>query len=107
VRLLQHDLPPLSPETELVVYRVTQEALTNVARHSGAESVEVALEAGSDALRLSVTDRGRGMNGASPGSGITGMRERALLIGGRLRFASSPAGGTDVRLEVPLGAGKP
>ena len=103
VRRFAADLPRLSSETELVVYRVTQEALTNATRHSGAEAVEVALAADERRLVLSVTDDGRGMNGAAPGAGITGMRERALLVGGRLAFISPPAGGTTVRLEVPLG----
>jgi two-component system, NarL family, sensor histidine kinase UhpB len=101
VRRLQRDLPPLGSDTELVVYRVTQEALTNVARHSGAGSVEVALRAEEGLLVLSVADDGRGLDGAA-GAGITGMRERALLIGGRMRIVSPPPGGTTVRLEVPL-----
>jgi two-component system, NarL family, sensor histidine kinase UhpB len=102
VRRFQRDLPALSSEEELVVYRVTQEALTNVARHSGADAVEVALAADGRRLVLSVSDGGCGMNGAPAGTGITGMRERALLVGGRLALISPPRGGTTVRLEVPL-----
>ena len=109
-RRLQHDLPTLPAETELVVYRVTQEALTNVARHSRAGAVDIELVAAAGNLTLRIADRGRGMNGVSPGSGIRGMRERALLIGGKLRIASGPRGGTEVRLDVPLrgarGAGR-
>jgi two-component system sensor histidine kinase UhpB len=101
-RRFQHDLPTLSSEAELVVYRVTQEALTNVARHSGSDTVEVALAADARRVVLSVRDEGRGMDGAQPGSGITGMRERALLVGGRLALMSPPGGGTTVRLEIPL-----
>jgi two-component system sensor histidine kinase UhpB len=106
-RRLQHDLPSMPPEAELVVYRVTQEALTNVARHSGADAVDIELAASAGSLSLRVADRGRGLNGAPPGSGIRGMRERALLIGGKLRIESPARGGTEVRLEVPLRAANP
>jgi two-component system sensor histidine kinase UhpB len=99
---LQHDLPSLPIEAELVVYRVTQEALTNVARHSGARAVDVELAAEAGSLSLRVTDRGRGLDGATPGTGIRGMRERALLIGGTLRIGPAAQGGTEVQLEVPL-----
>ena len=79
------ELPMLAPEIELVIYRVAQEALTNVARHSGADEAELDLEHGGGLLTLTVSDRGRGMPGGHvAGTGIRGMRERATLVGAHL-----------------------
>ena len=98
------DLPPQSPERELVIYRVAQEALTNAIRHSAGAAVTIALHARSDHLTLSVRDDGRGMreNGRE-GGGIRGMRERAGLVGGALQIMSAPLAGTEVQLDIPLG----
>src|SRR5947209_1347950 len=75
------DLPPLPAETELVVYRVAQEALTNVARHSASSRAEVALGRDGDRIILTVRDHGLGLPPHSvPGTGIRGMTERASLI---------------------------
>lgn len=104
---IQHDfdpsLPKLAPETELAVYRIAQESLTNVARHSGAGRVTIALERGPDSIVLSVGDDGRGFDGSSPEEhgGLRSMRERALLVDGALAIKESPRGGVEVRLEVP------
>ncbi len=96
------DLPQLDAETELVVYRIAQEALTNVARHAGATRAEVRVEPlDGGGVRLCVIDDGRGLRGASEGDGLRGMRERALLVGGRLAIADGTEGGTEVVLEVP------
>jgi two-component system sensor histidine kinase UhpB len=96
----------VSPEVELVVYRVAQESLTNVMRHAGASEVLVALHHVDGGLRLVVRDDGRGLPADDPGgAGIAGMHERALHIGGRLTVSSGPAGGTEVRLDVPLPEG--
>jgi two-component system sensor histidine kinase UhpB len=96
-------LPKLAPETELAVYRIAQESLTNVARHSGAGRVTIALERGPDSIVLSVGDDGRGFDGSSPEEhgGLRSMRERALLVDGALAIKESPRGGVEVRLEVP------
>jgi two-component system sensor histidine kinase UhpB len=101
-------LPALEYEHELAIYRVAQESLTNAVRHAGAGSVEVRLEWEADRLVLRVRDDGRGIEphaadvrGGGAGDGIRGMRERALLIGGRLDVRECPEGGTEVRLEVP------
>ena len=103
-RRLGGDLPALPRETELVIYRVAQESLTNVARHAEARGVEVLLERCDGAVILRVRDDGRGLDGAaSAGEGIRGMTERAMLVGGRLAIAPVAAGGTEVRLEVPAG----
>lgn len=102
---IAEDLPPLAPEVELVIYRVAQEALTNVVRHSGAREAELALAVGDGAVTLTVRDQGQGMRAGEPsGSGIRGMRERAALVGARLKVGDDGNGrGCEVRLEVPLG----
>jgi two-component system sensor histidine kinase UhpB len=96
----------LSPEVELVVYRIAQESLTNVLRHSGASAVLVALGSVDGGVRLVVRDDGRGLPAeVAAGGGITGMRERALHIGGQLSVSTLDGGGTEVRLDVPLPGG--
>jgi two-component system sensor histidine kinase UhpB len=99
-------LPPLSPEIELVVYRVAQEGLTNALRHADASQATLSLEVVESQLRLSVIDNGVGMPTTLPPDtvGLAGMRERALLIGGQLRINSNPGAGTELRLTVPLNA---
>ncbi len=109
LRITEHvdpELPPLTPEVELVVYRVAQEALTNVARHAGANEAELDLEHGGGLLTLTVSDRGRGLPADHvAGTGMRGMRERATLIGAHLTIGpESPAGGCRVRLAVALEA---
>jgi two-component system, NarL family, sensor histidine kinase UhpB len=95
-------LPKLAPETELAVYRITQESLTNVARHAQASRVTITLEPGDDSVVLRVADDGRGLAGAHvEHGGLRSLRERALLIGAALAVKESPAGGVEVRLEVP------
>jgi two-component system, NarL family, sensor histidine kinase UhpB len=103
-RELQGTLPPLSAEVELVVYRIAQESLTNALRHADARSATVSLEADANAVTLRVTDDGTGMPAQLPTgtAGIAGMRERALLVGGRLTIESQPGQGTEVRLTIPL-----
>jgi two-component system sensor histidine kinase UhpB len=104
VEFVAPELPRLSPDTELVIYRVAQEALTNVARHSGTDRAELRLESDDHRLELTVRDWGHGLppNG-SPGTGIRGMRERASLIGASLWVSDPPDGeGCVVRLDVPL-----
>jgi two-component system, NarL family, sensor histidine kinase UhpB len=105
-RDLDGDLPALSPEQELVIYRVAQEALFNVIRHAGATTARLALDSKDRDVVLTVSDDGQGMpnNGGEAGSGIQGMRERALLIGARLSIDSQPKRGTEVRLVVPVGS---
>jgi two-component system sensor histidine kinase UhpB len=104
-RRFARSLPPLSREVELVLYRVAQEGLTNVARHARASRAELALDRSARGVTLRVTDDGRGLNGAVDGDGLRGMRERALLVGGSLRIESPPGGGVRVFLEVPTGDG--
>lgn len=101
---LAPELPELSPQVELVVYRVAQEALTNVARHSGATEAELTLACEPGVLTLTVTDHGRGLPvGHVPGTGMRGMSERATLIGATLVVdREQRARGCSVRLEVPV-----
>jgi two-component system sensor histidine kinase UhpB len=103
-RDLDKALPPLSAEQELVIYRVAQEALTNVVRHASAAQAHVDLAAENGKVVLRVEDDGRGIPGraAAEGSGIEGMRERALLVGANLTIHSRPGRGTEVKLTVPI-----
>jgi two-component system sensor histidine kinase UhpB len=96
-------LPTLPPETELVVYRVAQEAMTNVARHACARQVEFGLSKRGHMLVLRVADDGvGGIAKALAGAGIQGMRERAHMVGGNLQMRPRQGGGTEVLLEVPV-----
>jgi two-component system sensor histidine kinase UhpB len=101
-------VPKLTPEQQLAIYRVTQESLSNIAQHAEARSVEVELSfVGRTLLRIS--DDGRGFADAEDGGlGLVGMRERALLAGGRLSVFSRPGEGTRVELAVgePNGNGR-
>lgn len=97
-------LSAVPAEVQLVVYRVAQEALSNAVRHSGAEHIRVRLLPAEDGgLELRVSDDGGGfdISDSEPGLGIAGMRERALLVGGRLDVDSRPGLGTRVRLRMP------
>lgn len=91
----------LAPETEINIYRILQEALSNVRRHAGAAHVRVMLFGFGDYLELSVDDDGRGPRGTQPGLGRTGMEERAQMIGGRFHFGYGPWGGSSLRVTVP------
>ncbi|WP_179232273.1 HAMP domain-containing sensor histidine kinase [Streptomyces sp. CS159] len=102
VRRFDADLPALDHETELVLYRVAQESLTNAARHADAERLEVGLAHADGAVTLTITDDGRGIKAAHEGAGIRGMRERALLIGAALDITSASGAGTRIRLTAPL-----
>ena len=100
-RSLERRLPPLSPEAELVLYRVVQESLTNVVRHAGANRAEVLLRAEHGRVVLCVRDDGSGPPAAdAEGRGIRGMRERAMLVGGGLTVQGNDGGGTTIVLEL-------
>jgi signal transduction histidine kinase len=99
-------VPPLSETVATAAYRITQEAITNVARHAFANRVEVMLKARNGTLILEVADDGRGFYSPdlsdSEGLGIAGMRERAALVNGTLEVVSQPEKGTRVCFKVPL-----
>jgi two-component system, NarL family, sensor histidine kinase UhpB len=105
------DLPPLDSEAELVVYRIAQESLTNVARHADASSVVLSLAPGqangrARSVVLRVADDGRGFRESTVESGgLRGIRERALIVDAALAIKPGRDGGVEVRLEVPAGRG--
>jgi signal transduction histidine kinase len=96
---------PLPPGTEREILRVAQEAIHNVNKHAGARQLVVQLEYRPGEIALEVRDDGQGFAADEPVEqghfGLTGMRERAAMIGGALEVTSEPGGGTTVRLRVP------
>ncbi|MBZ5728728.1 MAG: sensor histidine kinase [Acidobacteriia bacterium] len=97
---------PFSRQTQEVIYRVAQESLQNIAKHSQATHVNLSLRAADKSIRLSVADNGAGFcaetAAGKPGSfGLAGMRERAALLGGKLAIRSAPGKGVTVVLELP------
>ena len=102
-RRIDASLPALHPDAELAVYRIAQEALTNVARHSCCDEARLELRPLDGGVLLEVSDAGAGFDPAKipEGAGIRGMRERALLAGGELEIEGAPRGGTTVRLRLP------
>ena len=107
VRELDRELPPMSGDAELVLYRVAQESLTNAIRHAAPDLILVRLTADAGDVRLVVRDDGRGLpDEPAGGTGITSMRERALAIGARLQVQRrADADGTEVELRVPVACG--
>lgn len=96
------DLPPLPAAVEVAIYRITQEALTNVVRHAGARSCVVRLSV-TDEISLEVADDGAGVSGDHiAGVGLLSMRERAAELGGECNIEASPEGGTRVLVRLPL-----
>jgi signal transduction histidine kinase len=101
------DASPLTPGLDLAVYRIVQEALTNVRKHAGAAAAEVVLRYRPGALEVEVVDDGRGPVGPDEGSGhgLVGMRERVALYGGTLETGPGPRGGFVARASLPLDGG--
>lgn len=107
---VQGDQRRLSPEVELVLFRIVQEALTNVRKHSQATEVTTTVEFGDGLVRVTISDNGRGFTlPERPGNlvetgrlGLTGMFERAQLVGGTLTVQSEPGEGTTVIAEIPV-----
>ncbi|HXG75059.1 MAG TPA: GAF domain-containing sensor histidine kinase [Gaiellaceae bacterium] len=95
----------LPSEIETTLYRVVQEALTNIAKHAGAERVSILVRRTESTVAAVIEDDGRGFEPAAVGPdslGLAGMRERAALVGGRFRVESEPGRGTTIAVEVPL-----
>jgi signal transduction histidine kinase len=93
-----------SPEVETTLYRIVQEALTNVVKHAAATRVSILVVRRGDSVAAVVEDDGRGIEQPvhDEGLGLVGMRERAALVGGRVRIESSSEGGTTIAAEVPV-----
>jgi signal transduction histidine kinase len=96
----------LPPEVETALYRITQEALTNVVKHAHANRVSIVLTRRGGSVSAVIEDDGRGFaeeQGSENGLGLLGMRERVALVDGRLSVESSPGAGTTLSIEVPAG----
>lgn len=102
-----------SAEVEAQVFRIVQEALTNVRKHAAARRVTVQVDVVDNNLSIDIADDGRGFDGSSslagdwPHYGLIAMRERAATIGGTIDWSSRPGEGTRLRITVPIGAGMP
>src|SRR4029077_19549562 len=106
---LPEPMPALDGELSTLIFRVTQESLTNAAKHAHARRVEVTLREGEQRLSLSVRDDGRGCDvnsalagGQSHGSGLGGLRDRVRAHDGDLHVESSPGSGFLISIDVPL-----
>lgn len=109
VRDRMSEQPALTADQSLAVYRIAQEALSNVVRHAGATRAVVDVAERDHALELTVEDYGTGFDTAAPrraGLGLTSMAERARVLGGAVAVESHPGGGTRVRLRLPLANGR-
>jgi signal transduction histidine kinase len=96
-----------SPDIEITAYRITQEALTNIIRHSQSKQVHVNAWADRHSLNLQIADRGVGFDpptrlSGHASSGLSGLRERARLLGGDLIIESAPGAGTSLSVRLPL-----
>lgn len=99
--------PDLGEDIELALYRMVQEALANVAKHSGATQAEVEMKTEGDSIKVLIRDRGRGFEAdrerdSGTGLGLFGLRERAEYMGGSVDIVSGLGHGTTVMIEVPL-----
>jgi signal transduction histidine kinase len=107
IELIETGTPPddIPPSVELSLFRVVQEALTNVQKHANARNVEVRLDAAPDHLLLCVADDGSGIAAGEAvrahSHGLAGMRHRMGALGGTLTVGSTPGGGTEIRAVVP------
>jgi signal transduction histidine kinase len=100
------DEPDLAPKAKESLFRITQEAMQNIAKHSRATSVHLRLESRESTLRLEITDNGVGFDAAQefPGHlGLQSMRERASAVGGELALTSDPGEGTRVAVMIATG----
>lgn len=102
-RSFAQDLPMMDGSTELAIYRIVQESLTNVARHARAGMVDLGVTADNGRMVVTVSDDGIGISPtAMDTAGLRSMRERAVLIDAALSVTPGATGGTQVRLEVPI-----
>ena len=114
--VIDGDLDPLPAVVDVSVYRIVQEALTNVLKHAGPARAEATIGCAAGTITIEVTDNGAGQQGAGQagrgssgarggGHGLAGMRERAAVFGGELTAGPRPGGGFAVRARLPLGGG--
>jgi two-component system sensor histidine kinase DegS len=109
VQVKTNTVPPLPPETQLVLFRIAQEALNNIYRHSEASEANITLEHQEDEVRMTISDNGKGFglpqrlsDFAGQGKlGLTGMAERAQLAGGEFEVTSQIGGGTKIVVKAP------
>jgi PAS domain S-box-containing protein len=109
VEFVHQDVPAETPkDVALCLFRIVQEALRNVVKHSGAAEAKVELSSDGHQIHLRISDQGKGMDAGSAagqtGLGLISMRERLLLVGGHLSVESQPSHGTRIRVWVPLAA---
>ena len=104
--LMPAKMPKLPDDVSLCIFRISQECLQNIARHSGAQKCRLVLEYSNDQVQLIVSDSGRGFVRseaiAGGGVGLLSMEERALSIGGCVTVTSGRGSGTEIRLAIPL-----
>ena len=98
---------PLPADIDLSAFRIIQEAVTNVVRHASTGQCQVVIDQQDGQLSIEVTDSGHGGSPAGTGYGITGMRERAALLGGDFSAGPRPGGGFRVAARLPLPAPAP
>jgi len=105
------ELNRVPPETAVCLYRIAQEALRNVSKHSGAREAWVEIDQQGDEILLSIVDQGLGFDSETPKAGkclgLISMRERVRLLGGTVKIKSAPGEGTQVNVRVPVQWGKP
>ena len=103
---LAPEIGRLSRELETTIFRLVQESLTNIHRHSGSATAQIRITRDGEELRMEIRDQGRGIsqgnNRPKPGVGVQGMRERVRLLGGQLEIRSSPGSGTTVIATLPV-----
>jgi signal transduction histidine kinase len=105
IDFIQENVPRMSDDVALCLFRVAQEALTNAIKYAGVQDVSVALRCTQTDIELQVIDSGVGFDLESagrPGLGLVSMKERLNLVGGQIRIESRPGAGTTVRARVPL-----
>src|SRR5690606_32301256 len=105
---VQGEMSRLLPEYETLLFRIVQEALTNVAKHADARNVEIGLDIAPEELVIYISDDGVGfdagavMDGRGGGWGLLGIRERTQLLGGESQIRSQPGRGTHVTVRMPV-----
>ena len=107
-KVVEGDVRRLPASVELAAFRIVQEAITNVVRHSGAQHADVRLDYGADVLSVRIDDAGSAGKRAhpmEPGSGLRGMKERATALGGTLTVGAAPTGGVRIEAVLPVGVG--